>query len=275
MLRSDRKQAEQAQTFAQPSAQPTTTARCDNPMELPRVHRRPELVPAAARAAEPRPAARPELVPTAPAAAAARPSRRAAVCCTRQRADLSFDLVTAGVSLADIVTDILVARAFYLEDHFAFFVVAAALLVVAQLSYAFMFAATYAGKRRPAGQLAVFLCALPFGQLVPIFTWIESLQLAPLTRAMRAAKLTPSADAETQAGRGAAEADELWSAIQSKYRSHSGFLLEAIVEAVPQGLLQTVFIVVYGELTFLNALSLTFSLVVVSASQSATAPKPV
>ena len=109
VLRSDRKQAEQAQTFAQPSAQPTTTARCDNPMELPRVHRRPELVPAAARAAEPRPAAHPELVPTAPAAAAARPSRRAAVCCTRQRADLSFDLVTAGVSLADIVTDILVA----------------------------------------------------------------------------------------------------------------------------------------------------------------------
>jgi hypothetical protein len=186
---------------------------------------------------------------------------RAMGCCTRARAELAFDVLTAAVSLADIVTDVFVAREFHLEGHSGFFACSVALLLVAQLSYAFMFAGTFAPTHSPAGQLCVFTLALPVGQLVPIFAWVESLRLPWLTRSVRRLGLTPSSDAET-AGETASDADELWAAIQSKYRSHAGFLLEAIVEAVPQGLLQTVFVVVHGQLTPLNALSLSFSLVV-------------
>ncbi len=181
--------------------------------------------------------------------------------CSHQRAELAFDVLTAAVSFADIVTDVFVTREFHLEEHHGFFVCSLALLLVAQCSYAFMFAGTFAPSHSAIGQFCVFTLALPFGQLVPIFTWVESLRNAAVTGFVRRLGLKPSCDAETDS-QSAADADELWSAIQSKYRSHAGFLLEAIVEAVPQGLLQTVFIVVYGKLTPLTALSLSFSLVV-------------
>ena len=181
--------------------------------------------------------------------------------CSHRRAEAAFDVLTAVVSFADIVTDVFVAREFHLEGHHGFFVCSVALLILAQFSYAFMFAGTFAPSHSPAGQLCVFTLALPFGQFVPIFTWVESLRNAAVTRFVRRLGLKPSCDVET-AAQSAADADQLWSAIQSKYRSHAGFLLEAIVEAVPQGLLQTVFIVVYGQLTPLTALSLSFSLVV-------------
>ena len=181
--------------------------------------------------------------------------------CSHRRAEAVFDVLTAVVSFADIVTDVFVAREFHLEGHHGFFVCSVALLILAQFSYAFMFAGTFAPSHSPAGQLCVFTLVLPFGQFVPIFTWLESLRSAAVTRCVRRLGLQPSCDVET-AAQSAADADQLWSAIQSKYRSHAGFLLEAIVEAVPQGLLQTVFIVVYGQLTPLTALSLSFSLVV-------------
>lgn len=181
--------------------------------------------------------------------------------CSQRRAELAFDVLTAAVSFADIVTDVFVAREFHLEEHHGFFMCSVALLMVAQFSYAFMFTGTFAPSHSPIGQFCVFALALPFGQLVPMFTWVESLRTAAVTRFVRRLGLKPSCDAETES-QSAADADELWSAIQSKYRSHAGFLLEAIVEAVPQGLLQTVFIVVYGKLTPLTALSLSFSLVV-------------
>ena len=203
----------------------------------------------------------PTAVPADAAGGAAAAPRARPPCCTRQRAEASFDILTAAVSLADIVTDVFVAREFYQNGFDGFFSCSVALLLVAQLSYAFMFAGTFAPTHSAAGQALVFVLALPFGQLVPILTWVESLHLPGLTALLRALGLTPSSEAET-AGSSTADADELWSAIQSKYRSHAGFLLEAIVEAVPQGLLQTVFVVVHGELTPLNALSLSFSLVV-------------
>jgi hypothetical protein len=189
---------------------------------------------------------------------------RRGCCCNPKQVELAFDAMTASVSMADIVTDVLVGVEFYVGGHMGFFYSSLAIFVVAQLSYAFMFAASYAPPTRWGAQCLVFAGVLPLAQLVPIFTWLETLQLPPLVRAMRRVGLRPSGPEHTAAAAAAAAADQddLWSAIHRKYSAHAGFLLEAVVEAVPQGLLQTVFVVMYGELTLINALSLALSLAV-------------
>lgn len=178
-----------------------------------------------------------------------------------RQAELAFDVTTASVSLADIITDVLVALEFYEGGHYGFCAVSLAIFLAAQLSYAFMFTATFAPSASPPRQILVFTLTLPFAQLVPIFAWIESLHFPAIVRAMGKLGLVSSQGAASRAVDSDSD-DQLWSAIQSKYSAHAGFLLEAVVEAVPQGLLQTVFVVVYGELTAINALSLAFSLIV-------------
>jgi len=180
-------------------------------------------------------------------------------CFTTRHLELAFDAITAAVSAADIVTDVLVALEFYRGGYYGFLGVSLAVFVAAQLSYAFMFAANYAPSDSACKQLLAFSLVLPLAQLVPMFTWIESLHFPGVTRTMSDLGLVSS---ENRADAEPGHDDQLWSVIQSKYRAHAGFLLEAIIEAVPQGLLQTAFVVVYGDLTPINALSLALSLVV-------------
>jgi len=65
-----------------------------------------------------------------------------------------------------------------------------------------------------------------------------------------------SRDAGRSKGSNDGSGDMLWSALEAKYKSHAGFLVEAFVEAVPQAVLQVVFTVSKGEATGLNGASL-------------------
>ena len=107
---------------------------------------------------------------------------------------------------------------------------------------------------QPTQKVIVFLCTLPVGQLIPFFTWIETFRFSWLDKTLVAVGLQPTAcggtardmerEEEEHTGGGG---DMLWGYIQQKYQAHAGFLAEALAEAIPQCILQTIAIISTGE----------------------------
>jgi hypothetical protein len=193
--------------------------------------------------------------------------------------EVLHDAWTVTSSFVDIVTDIFVAIAFYQQGHMEFFYCSLAIFSVAQVSYAFLFTGTWAANHTMDRQVCVFFAVLPFGQLIPVFAWVESFRFAAIDRCLNALNLTPTAKATNvplaSAGGSAAAAtvpmrdgggaDNLWTFIQRKYTAHAGFLAEAFVEAIPQGILQLVAILTLDDTAVLNVFSILMSISVVAS----------
>jgi hypothetical protein len=179
--------------------------------------------------------------------------------------DWLHDAWTVSSSVIDIVTDVLVAYSFYHKGHMTFFWLSILIFTAAQLTYAFLFTGTWASKHKTAGKLCVFLCVLPFGQLIPIFTWIESFRIPAIDAFLEGLSLTPTGKAASvpETAAETSEADGLWGYIQKKYTSHAGFLAEAFVEAIPQAVLQLVAVLVVNDTSVVNI----FSILMVSCSK--------
>lgn len=90
------------------------------------------------------------------------------------------DLVVVGFSMSDIVLDVLVCIQFYRQQRMIYFYISVLIFIFAQLSYAFLFVATWGKKLRVRGKTLLFFLVLPLGQLVPFFTWIEAFRFEKL-----------------------------------------------------------------------------------------------
>lgn len=174
--------------------------------------------------------------------------------------DIIWDIITAVISITDVVTDLLVANEFYQDGKMTEFTIAVAIFILAQLSYAFLFAGTWAKEFTNCGKFCVFLLALPLGQFVPIFAWLESFHFEWLDNFIRKMSLKPTDKVGTDG-----DDDTLWAYIQAKYQAHAGFLAEAFMEAVPQSILQVAAIMLYGKASNLNLLSILLSIIVIAS----------
>ncbi|KAL1508500.1 hypothetical protein AB1Y20_004601 [Prymnesium parvum] len=186
-------------------------------------------------------------------------SRRARDPKARARlAELTFDLLTAAISLADIAADVAVALEFAHAGRTAFLAASLAIFAIAQASYAFMFVLTFAAHLSNLQQSVVFAAALPFSQLVPVFTLLEA-QTTLFAGGLRRVGLRP-----TQL-RHAGNADSLWTLLNRKLHAHAGFLLEALVEAIPQCALQIAAVVSAREMSAVALASILLSLCVIGS----------
>jgi hypothetical protein len=176
------------------------------------------------------------------------------------------DILVILFSLSDIILDILVCLQFYKHSQMLYFYISVSIFIVAQLTYGFLFVATWGKHLPPSRQMAVFAAIIPFGQFVPIFTWVESFRFEWLDSLITSAGLTPTADPLTEDDAdAAAEGDMLWGYIQSKYQSHAGFLAETLAEAIPQCMLQTVAIISTGQASPLFVVSILTSIAVIAS----------
>lgn len=82
-------------------------------------------------------------------------------------------------------------------------------------------------------QVKWFLIALSFGQLVPMIIWVDGFRFEWFTRILRSVALQPPAASSTLPN-----ADPLKTYIKRKIRTHGGFLVESLIESVPQSILQ-------------------------------------
>lgn len=180
------------------------------------------------------------------------------------------DLLIVGFSISDIFLDIAVCYQFYTQKRMAFFYMSVAIFFFAQFSYCFLFTATWARHLSPLKKVAVFICTLPLGQLIPFFTWIEAFRFSWIDNSLKWLGLKPTAcrgaahDMQSEED-GYHGGDYLWGYIQTKYQAHAGFLAEALAEAIPQCILQTVAIITSGESSDLFIISITISICVISS----------
>ena len=75
------------------------------------------------------------------------PSRLCPSLTLGRSATLTHDAVTAAASLADMVTDLLVLREFYANGLHGFFSASLCILILAQLSFAFLFTVEHTNSR--------------------------------------------------------------------------------------------------------------------------------
>lgn len=175
--------------------------------------------------------------------------------------ELTFDFATAALSIADIVADVAVAIEFFHAERYAFFYVSLIIFGLAQACYAFLFVGTFGDHLSNCSKLFAFLVALPFSQLVPVFTLVESFHLPRVNAALHAAGLRPTSTIEAPTD----DTDSLWTLLQRKYHAHAGFLVEALVEAIPQCSLQVAAVVIAHDASALNVFSILLSLAVIGS----------
>jgi len=180
-------------------------------------------------------------------------------------ADYFYDFAAVVISTCDIITDILVVREFYIAEKYVVAYTATALLICAQISYVLLFWVIYIDdsdklRDKYSKQTIILLTVVPFGQLVPLFMWIEAHRFVWLSTVLEKIGLLVR-DKPEEYGR----TDDLLVWIQNTFRKHGGFVIEAFLEALPQSILQMVAILYYQEATPLSICSIILSMTSVAS----------
>jgi len=110
--------------------------------------------------------------------------------------------------------------------------------------------------------LLCFFAILPFGQLVPLIVWIGSFKFPWFDTICNKLGLQVRNDVQNETLQ---TDDPLSNYISKKMVMHGGFVIESIVESVPQSILQMVAIVLTRQVNLISVVSLVISIVSVSS----------
>ena len=191
----------------------------------------------------------------------------------------SYDIITILISIADVTTDIWVIYNFKKSKRETFFVIALIVMIVAQLAYAIAFMYRFwvtSGNiqtpnyldwnARVKKRILLFCLIIP---LTPIISFIfyfcteypQNFFLKFLKKHFNVRDDFVSDINPNQAK------IIVW--VQEKLNKHIGFILEALVEALPQSIIQLIAIVYYQDTDIINVISICISLLSVSTKTMA------
>ena len=188
--------------------------------------------------------------------------------CVSSTLTYSYDLLTILISIADVTTDIWVIVKFYNDKRQTFFIISLLVMILAQLSYAVAFVFRFQPQWRATNRqtelrgLAMFCTILPLTPIMSfIFYWCEINNKNWFITLMK--KLF---DIDDELDLDSKDPNQpkilLW--IKKKARKHMGFILEAMVEALPQSIIQLIAIVYYQDTQIINIISICISLLSVA-----------
>ena len=185
---------------------------------------------------------------------ATRVSNLAKTCC-----DATYDILTIVISIADVVTDIIVLISFYEKGRSTFFALSLAILILAQCSYSMAFALRFStiDEWHPCLACCAFCVCLPCGPLIAFCIFLAS-QEADVSCCMDVIDWFGLDRQGLFRARDTDGAMARW--IRSKLDKHLGFILEAAIEAFPQSLLQIIAIVYYEEANYVSIASILLSM---------------
>ena len=167
----------------------------------------------------------------------------------------------------DILTDVLVLKQFAeVEGGSAYFLVSLLIFLAATSAYSLLFVSTYGlDTLSVGGRVLLFLCAVPFSQLVPVFTWIESFESPIIDKLLMKTKVLKPTSQRWKAPQDNKGVDQLWTFLRENYARHAGFMAEAVVEALPQAALQTYAAVALEKMSMLTIISVLMSCLVLAS----------
>ena len=180
-----------------------------------------------------------------------------------------YDILTILISVADVTTDAWVIYNFKIGKRNTFFIIALIVMVFAQCSYAMAFMLRFkvpdTSKKSSCGyRLTVFLLILPLTPFMSfIFYWCTEFPQNGFIRLLE--KYFDIEDRiDIQHGFSNTNQPKLMIWIKKKAKKHMGFILEAMIEALPQSIIQLIAIVYYQDTQLINIASICISLLSVA-----------
>ena len=169
----------------------------------------------------------------------------------------SYDILTICISIADVTTDVWVIYNFKVKKRDTFFVIALVVMILAQLSYSVAFMLRFAKDSGASkGKIfLLFLCILPLTPVMSfIFFWL-SFEDNCIVQILEYFGFDDDMDIETNKKQAPIV---VW--IEKKLVKHLGFIMEAMIEALPQSIIQLIAIVYYQDTEIINIVSICISL---------------
>ena len=177
--------------------------------------------------------------------------------------NITYDLLTVFISIADVTTDVIILIDFYNKDRMSFFGISLSILILAQCAYSIAFAirfdTLYHWKEWKATLL--FCCCLPFGTFIAFIMYFgsEQSELNCLSSFLQYELDLDSHSLVYWFSPNKADS-KIMKFVRTKLDKHLGFILEAAIEAFPQSLLQIIAIVYYQEANYISIISISLSM---------------
>eukprot|EP01083_Nonionella_stella_P272207 922883_1 len=196
---------------------------------------------------------------------------------TQKILEITYDIFTVVVSLLDVITDILVLIHFYTSGRMIFFYISLTILIVAQLAYSMAFwwkfeeTGSYGG---PGSALFACCCLLPLSPVLSYAFYFTSDESSPLFKFFEhlfefkcriECCRTTSSNRTNNNNNNDQQQNPLRQWVQDKLMKHLGFIIEALIEAFPQSILQLIAIVYYNDShNYVSIFSILLSMISVS-----------
>eukprot|EP01084_Bolivina_argentea_P251667 422159_1 len=199
----------------------------------------------------------------------------------KQLFDIIYDILISAFSIVDIICDICVAYEFYKQEKYVFFYISLVIFILAQISYASIMTISMESTKSNQSfrqtfisHFLIFIISFPLGQFVPLFLMIQDIFSPTFIKFYKKHNYRNIfLDEEELKGKNSVRkkaVSELSFSdyIKRKTISHIGFIAESIIEAIPQSILQMVFIILYNDYNTIHIFSIFMSMIVVVSKGS-------
>eukprot|EP01083_Nonionella_stella_P038748 105343_1 len=170
-----------------------------------------------------------------------------------------YDAITGIISLADLITDVIVMYDFYVKQRMAFFVVSLIIIICAQIGYCGCFVVKYSNYKESYKDVMLFCSVMPIAPFLSFVFYLTSHREKWLSKVLKKRFNLYIRDYVPHE-----DDSPIIKFIEEKFTKHMGFMLEAFVEAFPQSILQMIAIVMYREANIVSIVSILISMVSVA-----------
>eukprot|EP01083_Nonionella_stella_P126339 382370_1 len=190
--------------------------------------------------------------------------------------EIAYDIFTVIISLLDVITDVMVLIHFYSTNRMTFFYISLTILIIAQLAYVMAFWWKFTGStfNSASSALCACICLLPLSPILSYafyFTSNDSTALYKFfDRLFNCECKMECCRSSTKTNRNNNQKNNkkhnaLRKWVEDKLMKHLGFIIEALIEAFPQSILQLIAIVYYNDThNYVSILSILLSMISVS-----------
>eukprot|EP01083_Nonionella_stella_P173862 601014_1 len=173
-----------------------------------------------------------------------------------------YDILGQIISILDVSTDIIVCIGFYQNDRMAFFGISLTIILLALIAYDVSFVCRFS-RGSQADDICLFICLIPLSPLLPFVFYFTASRDTTLAKFLEShfCGFNITFDSHSISK----DASKLRIFMEKKLSRHFGFIIEALIEAFPQAILQMVAIVYFQEANLIAIISILLSMLSVAS----------
>eukprot|EP01083_Nonionella_stella_P066299 174452_1 len=176
-----------------------------------------------------------------------------------------YDILAQVISVLDVTTDIMICYQFYAHGRIIFFTISLAILILALMSYSVLFVNVFSGESQCSRNLALFMVLLPVSPLIPFVFYYSGYPQKPDACLSIILKKICCFELDFDGPSPSKNASKFKQFFEKKVEQHAGFIIESLIEAFPQAILQMTAIVIYNETNITAIVSILISLLSVAS----------